>query len=421
MYKKIEALVRDSTYSPEWLQIEEKYLQMFTDTPPNYGLDSRKMLFPRLKGIYLAHGSYGAALAPAQDAAHAFSLLIEQDPSHFYYNLLYKFIVRSLRHLAEFLRVPPTQLVFVSNVETGIQSVLNSIPVNNSTWFYLSFTYGAVRMSLEHYAAKRNVHLCCIDILDISNPLQIIAEIESALLHAKLGDLLVIEHITSPTAVILPLQQILDACRRFNVRTLVDAAHTVGQLNVDFDALQPDYYISNCHKWLCTTRYFVFTRGCAYLYKSAQSPPIKPLVISWGNGNGFLSDFIWQGTNDYSAILSVSMSIATFKWMGASNVIERNHQMAIKCGRYLCNLWKTEMLVPETMVGAMVTIRVPSFQGRSKIAYTGDLHEELYKRQIQVPVFAFNGKKYIRVSIHVYNHEEEWIKLGQAVLEILSE
>ena len=114
----------------------------------------------------------------------------------------------------------------------------------------------------------------------------------------------VIDHITSPSALILPVAEICALCRSAGVAVLVDGAHTTGQVSLDLSAIGADWYVGNCHKWLCAPK------GCGFLWAAPErQKDLHPVTISHGFGKGFLAEFDWTGTTDRSAFLCVATAI----------------------------------------------------------------------------------------------------------------
>ncbi|KAI9352751.1 pyridoxal phosphate-dependent transferase [Obelidium mucronatum] len=233
------------------------------------------------------------------------------------------------------------------------------------------------------------------------------------------------EHITSPTALVLPIEELIHLCRKYGILSLVDGAHGIGQVDLKLDALKPDFYVTNTHKWLC------HSRGCAILYISSEHhSKIKPLITSWGANQGLHAEFIWQGTADYAPYLSLPVTIKLFNWLSSndlSSLYSRNCTLAQRAGNMLSHVWGTSLLsLDPDMFAAMVSVAVPVRQAMSAIdcgeeaCGISDLHDDLINKfSIEVPVFTFKGRKYIRVSIHVYNCWDDVLKLASAVLNAL--
>lgn len=150
---------------------------------------------------------------------------------------------------------------------------------------------------------------------------------------------------------------------------------------------------------------------------------MRPLITTWGFNNGMHSEFIWQGTMDYAPMLSLTMAVKTFNWLGGiENVVLRNQKLAKWCVKMLVKVWNTQILTD--MFSSMVSIEVPPRVSQRTCGKDADscqlssLHDELYESyNIEVPVFTFMGKKYIRVSICSYNTAEDCFRLAGSLLK----
>ena len=72
--------------------------------------------------------------------------------------------------------------------------------------------------------------------------------------------MLIFEHISSLLGITFPAKQIIKICKKHNIITLIDGAHTLGNINIDIHNLDPDIYITNTHKW------FGNIKSCSVLY-----------------------------------------------------------------------------------------------------------------------------------------------------------
>lgn len=382
--------------------------------------------------VFLGHGGYGSVSRPTMHDTIHWSMQIETNPVHFYYNTLFPYLVRALRAVAAVAGSLASNMVLVPNVEYGIQCVLNSIPVQDGDeWVGFDFAYTAVATSMSFYATKRDASYAQITTSWPITTESLLSDLRLYLDAHPRTTLLCFEHITSPTAILMPLQDIINLCRQRNILTLVDGAHGIGQVEIQLDEWQPDFYVSNMHKWLCTSRpaAFLCTQHNYLDIQLAHQDYIHPLVITWGHGLGFQAEFIWQGTGDYSPYLSIPTAIRTFEWLGGLQpVMQRNADMITWAGEYLSSAWETDTLVQREMSApAMISVRIPKRNVSLKPSINciddscsfSTLHDQLLKvHGIEIPVFTHMNQQYLRVSIHVYNTKEDVIKLATAVLKL---
>ncbi|KAJ3326311.1 hypothetical protein HDV06_000187 [Boothiomyces sp. JEL0866] len=387
-YENNTRLLNERNYKVVYRDFEQRLIEKIS----NYDISNSRELYPRLKTKhYLAHGSYGLVPEVLLECYREWSAEIESDPAVFYYRVLYPFLIRSVRVLADFINAKPTNVFLVPNVEIGIASVLQTYHGKTVCCFDLS--YQAVVNQLE----KFNLIKIPLPVLEK----QAVLDTLRSFLESNQVDLGIFEHTTSPTGIVMPIKEIIEICKSFGVETLIDGAHGIGLIDLDFQKIQPDYYTSNFHKWMSSPR------GCAFLYADPKHT-VHPLITSWGYKLGSWNEFIWQGTNDYSAYLTIPLCIKLFKQL---NYIERNNNLAKWTGEILSKAWDTRTLVED--YASMVTVILPP-----NLNNGFDLHDALYDRGIQVPVFVFRNEKMVRVSIHVYNNKADVIALGKTVLEL---
>jgi isopenicillin-N epimerase len=247
-----------------------------------------------------------------------------------------------------------------------------------------------------------------------------------------------IDHITSPTGIVLPLEKIVHAMHERGIDTLVDGAHAPGMVPLDLNALGVAYYTGNCHKWLCAPK------GAAFLYvrKDKQQandnePLIRPLSISHGANakigkhKRFRLEFDWTGTTDPTPWLSIPAAIEFLTGLfpnGLAGVREHNRAMALAARDLLRDILGTVLPIPDDMIGSLATLVLPPPKHVEKApeALLGidPLQDRLFtKHGIEVPIIAMNPAltnwpgRFVRISAQVYNDPEDYRRLAKALLE----
>lgn len=248
---------------------------------------------------FVNHGAFGGVCKFAMEVAHRWQVYAERQPLQFIDRELFTRLVYSIKRLAAFVNAPPAQVVLLPNVTTGLNTIAASCGLKEGGAVYmLDIAYGSSKKIFGHHCTEAKAQL-------ILEPVPLPIESEDAivdLVAATLPEnaqLAVFDHITSNTAVTLPVQRLVELCHSRGVPVLIDGAHGLGQLPLDMTAIGADYYLSNGHKWLCCTK------GTAFMYvaKEKQAQTL-PLIKSHGFGAGFTSNFIWDGCRDYSGALS---------------------------------------------------------------------------------------------------------------------
>eukprot|EP01125_Pyxidicula_operculata_P005654 TRINITY_DN1982_c0_g1_i1.p1 TRINITY_DN1982_c0_g1~~TRINITY_DN1982_c0_g1_i1.p1 ORF type:complete len:315 (-),score=21.03 TRINITY_DN1982_c0_g1_i1:598-1542(-) len=289
---------------------EKDILQKYcTELVPSYGEATRKKLFLLQKDLnFIAHGSYGASSIVSFECTQAWQRHIELQPVDFYYNQLYPLLIDVIRILSKEVGCHPSNLSLVPNVEFGMNAILNSLKFQEGDDVLVtSLTYGAVVSSIQSAIQKTSGKILKAQIplplssnTAVDDIIQSIQSTISSISSNRRIKLAVISHITSPTAIIMPIEEIIKLCHLNNIMVLIDGAHSLGQLDVNLTELGADFYVSNGHKWLCCTR------GAGYLYASDEHKnSIRPVVTSWGWNKGFNAEFIWQGTMDYTSMIAL--------------------------------------------------------------------------------------------------------------------
>src|SRR5262249_43436246 len=226
--------------------------------------------------------------------------------------------------------------------------------------------------------------------------------------------LALLDHVTSPTAVVFPIARLVHALAERGIDTLVDGAHAPGMLPLDLRALGAAYYTGNCHKWMCAPK------GAGFLHvRRDRQASVRPLVISHGANSPrtdrtrFRLEFDWTGTHDPTAYLSVPEAIRV---VGAAlpggwpAIMDRNHRVALEARWRLCEAVGGSPPCLETMIGSLAA--VPVADG------TDDLQAALFQKfAIEVPVISWPAapRRWVRVSAHIYNHEGEYAQLAEAL------
>jgi isopenicillin-N epimerase len=373
---------------------------------------------------YLNHGTVGAAPARVLRKQQALRDEIERLPSRFILRELtgeqpapWRSVSRlreAAAPVAAFLGSRPEDLVFVANVTTGTNAVLQSIAFDPGDEIVISeLAYGAVTLAADAVARARHATLRIIELPDPVRSRNAVVEAFTAALTARTR-LVIVDHITAQTALVMPVAEIAAVCRSRGVPVLADGAHAPGSLAVDIPALGVDYYSANLHKWAHAPR------PCGILWAAAdRQQALRHPIISWGSGKGFLREFEWQATSDPTPYLAAPDGIALLQEWGFDGVLGYIHALAWEAGNLLTSRWETTLETPREMVGALVTVPLPERAGTTDEEARRLRLALLVDDRIEVHLHAWRGRLWTRISAQVYNDRSDIERLGDAVLRQL--
>ena len=370
--------------------------------------------------VYLNHGTVGVTPNRVMRVQAAIRDEIERQPA--------RFMLRELEHhtsdpparqprlraaadaVAAFLGARGDDLVFVDNATTGINAVLRSLPFAPGDEILLAdLAYGAVTNTARYVARERGGRVVIVEPpFPETGP--------EAVLEAIVGGitgrtrLLVVDHITALSSLVLPLREIAAACRERGVPVLVDGAHAPGALALDVPSLGVDWYVGNLHKWAFAPR------GCGILWAAPERQAgLHPTVISWGLDQGFTQEFDLLGTKDPTPFLAAPEGIAFMRDLGETAMREHNHRLAWEGAHALAERLGTRFRVPRGMTGSLASVPLPQGAGSSAAEAFALQHALLYEDRIEIPILEVRGRLYARVSAQVYNEMADIERLGEAL------
>lgn len=350
---------------------------------------------------------------------------MEREPVRFMVEELPTLLERSRAALASFIGADEQGLVFVANATQGVNTVLASFPLNEGDEIIAtSHEYNACLCALDFYARRAGARVVRVE---VAFPIESPAQVTSAILNAVTDRtrLALISHITSPSALIFPIQEIVRTLERRGVATLVDGAHAPGMVPLDVRAIGADYYTGNCHKWMCAPK------GAAFLHVRAdRREGLMPLTISHGynapdDGRPALHRlFDWTGTGDPTPVLSIPEAIETIGGLapgGWPEVMRLNHELVLQARDLLCKALGCAPPAPDEMLGSMAALPITDAPGPTPSGrpYHDALQLELLRRhRIQVPVSYFPKApaRAIRVSAQQYNSIGQYERLAGALV-----
>jgi isopenicillin-N epimerase len=352
---------------------------------------------------YLNHGSFGARSREVYEAQQRYTLEFEQSPVDFLDRQRDR-IHDARKIVAAFIGASHEGFGFVENATTGIGCVIQSLSLQEGDEILTTnHVYNGVRQLLSHYCVGKNLHYREIDIpLPITSDAVILQRIENA--FTKKTKLLVIDHVASESAIVFPVDEIVDLCRKKGICILIDGAHAPGMIDLHIDALAPDWYVGNLHKWVCAPL------GAAFVWTNEPfRTSTHPMTVSHWLHQGYTDEFDWQGTRDVSPWLSAVDAICVGEKIGWDSIRKHNHQLVTWMHETLVTSFGVQPLSPldGSMLGSMATVLLPSC-GPQTLDDCIALRNQLYvKNAVEIHIFEFQGKGMLRVSAQLYSRAED--------------
>ncbi|MBN8226253.1 aminotransferase class V-fold PLP-dependent enzyme [Corallococcus macrosporus] len=379
--------------------------------------------------VFLNHGSFGACPTPVLQHQAELRARLESEPVRFLARELEPLLNEARAALAAFVGVDAEDLAFVPNATTGVNTVLRNLRFQPGDELLVTDNeYNASRNALDVAAAEQGVKVVVAKLpWPVTSPESVVDAVMAQVTPRT--RLVLIDHITSQTALILPVAELVRRLRERGVETLVDGAHGPGMVPLALQELGVAYYTGNCHKWLCAPK------GAAFLYvRRDLQRGFKPMVVSHGHNSPrtdrsrFRLEFDWVGTVDPTPFLCIPTVIRFMGGLvpgGWPEVMASNRAKALAARQRLnAKLGNTEPLCPESMVGSMACVALPDgFPERPEPPlYVDPLHVRLFEEhRIEIPVTAWPRapRRHLRLSAQLYNTPADYESLERALEALL--
>ena len=368
---------------------------------------------------YLNHGSFGACPRAVLERQAALRDELEREPVDFLSRTLPARLSDARSALGAFLRADPDDLAFVPNATTGINAVLRSLDLSpGEELLTTSHVYPACLKAMELVAGRCGARVV---VAEVPFPLGgeddvLLPVLEAVTPRTRLA---LLDHVTSPTALVFPVGRLVDALAARGVPALVDGAHAPGMVPLDLDRLGAAYYAGNAHKWLCSPK------GAAFLHvRKDLQPSVRPTVASHGFSpepapGRFRAEFDWTGTCDPTPWLAVPSAIDFVGSLlpgGWPEVMASNRTLALEARETLLSVLGGRLPAPATMIGSMASVPLPVPAPGSPAARLG--HDGLMswfrERGVETWLYPWpgNGGMLIRVSAELYNTPDQYDRLA---------
>lgn len=376
---------------------------------------------------FLNHGSFGATPRLVLEKQEEFRVQMEREPVRFFVRELEPLLDDARRRLAEFIGADAQGVAFVPNATAAVNAVLRSLDLDrHDELLVTSHEYNACRNTLEFVAGLAGARVVVVDVpFPISSPAEVIERVLAGVTDRT--RLFLIDHISSQTALIMPVEQLVRELNERGVDTIVDGAHAPGMLPIDLRALNAAYYTGNLHKWVCAPK------GAAFLYaRENRRYAVRPIAISHGansprtDRSRYLLEFDWTGTFDPTAWLAVPEAISFIGSLvpgGWPEVMRRNRRLALRARDILARALGIDKPAPDEMLGSMAALPLPDGNATAAPSLYGDPLQDvlLEEFKIEVPIVPWPHppKRVLRVSAQLYNEAREYVYLADSLKSLL--
>lgn len=367
---------------------------------------------------FLNHGSYGACPKPIFKTYQDFQLELETQPVSFIKQKTEPYLLTAKKALASYIGCDRNDFYFTQNPTSAINTITRSLNLQPGDEILATNNeYGAMDMTWNFFCKKTGAKYIRQPItLPIQSKEHLLEEFWKG--YSDRTKVIFINQISSATALIFPVKEIIEKAKTLGLITIIDGAHVPGHIDLNIQDLDPDYYTGTLHKWMLAPK------GCTFLYvRKALQDSLDPLVISWGyetkepTKSQFLENNEHQGTRDISAFLSTPSVIHFLEehnWKQQSanckQIVQDNYQR-------FCDLLGSKPLCPisTTFLGQMASVEINT---PAPLALKQKLIND-YK--IEIPIMPLNGKNYIRYSINAYNSQADLDRLYEVLKEIIAQ
>ncbi|KAI0173203.1 PLP-dependent transferase [Hypoxylon sp. FL1284] len=392
----------------------------------------------------LNHGSFGTTTRAIRKKLQYYQDLTEAQPDKFIRYDAPGIINESRAAVAELINAPTETVVLVQNATTGVNTILRNMTWNDDCKdeiIYFSNIYGSCGKTVD-YIVDTGLNRVSAREIPITYPCEddevlaaFKAAVDDSVKEGKRARICIFDTVSSLPGLAMPFERLTKACREAGILSLVDGAQGVGMIDLDMQTLDPDFFVSNCHKWLYVPR------GCAVLYVPVKHQSMIASTLPTSHGyisrtgerhnplpkgtqSAFVNNFQFVGTVDLSPYLCVRDAIAFRKEVlgGEAKILKYIHALAKEGGKRVAEILGTEVLdnASETLSrSAMTNVALPLTpeQGASSLKW---MEERMVKDYgTFIPLFQYNGRLWARLSAQVYLDIEDFEWAGRMLLKLI--
>ncbi len=377
--------------------------------------------------VFLNHGSFGSCPYEVLKYQSALRLRMERQPVRFFVRELEAMMDRARGALARFIGAPEDCLAMVANATHGVNAVLQSFPLKPGDEVLVTdHEYNATRNAAEYAAGRSGAR---VTVAHVPFPVRDAEAIVAAILAkvSRRTRLAVIDHVTSQTGLVYPIERLAREMASRGIELLVDGAHAPGMIPLNLRKLGVTYYTGNCHKWICAPK------GAAFVYVNPERRDlVRPVCISHGanspraDRSRFLIEFGWTGTGDFSASLSIPKALEVMGGLlegGWPAVLRRNRALALAGRAAICEALQIPLPCPDSLIGSLASIPLPDAPAglrRKSPLFLDPLQDKLHLQTLSIKSpDLFHGPRgrggLIRVSAQLYNSLPHYERLAEVL------
>lgn len=374
--------------------------------------DARQSFSLNTRVAHLNHASFGSVPVPVQRAQQRLREESDTDPMAFFAESLPERVADTRRHLAGFLGADPDGTVLTFNVSTGIATVLHTLALGGGDEIVLT---NHSHFAVDH-AVEREHRRAGVSVRRVALPLapsddEVIAALTDAVTPGRTR-LVVVAHVTSTTARLMPVARLARALRAMDVPLLVDGAHAPGMLPSPAAGLDADFWVGNMHKWAFAPR------GTSVLVVAPRwRGRADPLVVSRRYAEGFPASFDQPGAFDYTGWLAAPAGLEFLRALGPERARRHNAELAGYGQRVVA---RALGVVPDELPAPSAGVSMSLVPLPPGVAVTADAVGELRRRLLEevaaeVAVHVWEGRAYLRLSAQIYNLAQEYDRLADGL------
>ncbi len=354
--------------------------------------------------IFLNHGSFGATPKEVFETYQDWQRKLENQPVKFLGREISGHLKEARDALGQYLNVAGDDLAYVPNATFGVNIAARSLKLKaGDEVLSTNHEYGACENVWEYLSQRQGFTYKkqTIPLLTTSRQ-DIVDQIWQGVTPQT--KVLYLSHITSPTALIFPVEELCKRAKAAGIITVIDGAHAPGQIPLDLTAMEVDFYTGNCHKWLCSAK------GAGFLYvRKELQQHIEPVLIGWGLhrdpslGSKFLDYYDWLGTNDYANYLSVPAAINFQQKYNWDKVRSDCHQL-LKDTLERINQ-KTgcqNIYADDSLYSQLAIVELPGVKDATE--FKNKLYDDF---KIEIPLTQHSGKTFARISVQGYTSSSD--------------